>query len=100
MSHTPGPWKTNDLDNFIEDSQGFDICVVSERGTWRPGQSGMDYSEQCDNAALIAAAPELLEACEALLLYGLAIDALSLAGIADDVLNPIAKAVKKAKGTP
>ena len=91
MSHTPGPWKTNDLDNFIEDSQGFDICVVSERGTWRPGQSGMDYSEQYDNAALIAAAPELLAACEAVA---------SKVYFPEDWEDQVKAAIRKAKRTP
>ena len=87
MSHTPGPWRTEG--DIIVGEDGFDVAVIS-----------VDSTYEDDNAALIAAAPELLAACEALLLYGLAIDALSLAGIADDVLNPIAKAIKKAKGTP
>jgi hypothetical protein len=66
VKHTPGPWRVHG---------GYGICVVPNepigvigartivacRQEWIPGK------EQHANARLIAAAPELLEACEGLL---------------------------------
>lgn len=57
QQHTPGPWKLNGS------------IVTTENGT--PIASAQYYgihgSKECDdNALLIAAAPELLEACQSL----------------------------------
>ena len=98
MSHTPGEWRfVNQCPALYTNAIMGDGHIIAKVLYWSGSENVTEFHA---NAALIAAAPELLAACEALLLYGLAIDALSLAGIADDVLNPIAKAVKKAKGTP
>jgi len=49
MTHTPGPWKVVGREQvWIPENDGTTIIVVDP-----------------DNAALIAASPELLEACEA-----------------------------------
>ena len=75
MSHTPGPW------NFIEDSsQGGGELVLGNGGNpkWEPcayssncvvGYSEWIYAPNDDNLRLIAAAPELLEACKNALPY-------------------------------
>ena len=56
MKHTPGPWEVSKIGNpydqfmiYAESDSGRNICVAVE------GES---------NAALIAAAPDLLEACK------------------------------------
>ncbi len=64
--HTPGPWCVNDLyaDTEIRgpENSGAMICVMSP---W--GIAADDPSPQRANARLIAAAPDLLAATEALL---------------------------------
>ena len=65
MTHTPGPWQQINLEdasgwvivNYISEYSFIEICELSNVVT---------YSEQLANAHLIAAAPELLEACQAL----------------------------------
>jgi len=73
--HTPGPW------GFMDDSQiGYKPTVCNEAGrTHQPGahyvadvrgpgiEWGCPSVEGAANAHLIAAAPDLLEACEAIL---------------------------------
>lgn len=62
--HTPGPWEPH-----IYESGGFEIVSAHERKfiiTSRNGYQEWDRgNESIDNAHLIAAAPELLEALEA-----------------------------------
>jgi hypothetical protein len=62
--HTPGPWRVSDYDRaLIWNEQG--CCIVDMT----------DHEQKCSlsddtiaaNAALIAAAPDLLEACERVL---------------------------------
>ena len=55
MSHTPGPWK---VDRPYIRGAGRVIASL---------ESGRNEVEDAANARLIAAAPELLEVCEALL---------------------------------
>ena len=61
MKHTKGPWK-NRYDEFESSTihtDEIDICEVLHQG---------EYEEEgLANANLIAAAPELLEACESVL---------------------------------
>ena len=60
MPHTPGPWKVMGTED-----EGFTIAPCDEQGNpeepivWRQG--GIDYRP---NAVLMAAAPDLLAACE------------------------------------
>ena len=56
MSHTPGPWQVQRRDMSIRDSKNRPVAgAIAHDGT--------DVSRQAeDNANLIAAAPELLEA--------------------------------------
>lgn len=58
MSHTPGPWKTEGWKGLIVNSKVGTIVAM-------PGASNRaPLEEHQANARLIAAAPELLAACE------------------------------------
>jgi hypothetical protein len=56
MKHTPGPWVV--YDHFI--------TLSDERRTYICDMLNIYHSEQKSNAHLIAAAPDLLEACKEL----------------------------------
>lgn len=65
MNHTPGPWRVaaGIVDNprlIVEDDIGNPVCAMSLRGVYG------DTVKMTANAALIAAAPEMLEALEAM----------------------------------
>lgn len=67
-NHTPGPWS---LERVPIQSRGgsntcykigpFQCCIYDD---WRPRDKGISEEENKANALLLAAAPELLEACE------------------------------------
>ncbi len=57
VKYTPGPWAvSNGVDQYV--------CAG---GVWIAASMGIRGDEGAANARLIAAAPELLEACQALL---------------------------------
>ncbi len=60
--HTPGPWQISAIQNEPEKISiiDADMCFVAE--VWQTYING--ESRQQANASLIAAAPELLEACK------------------------------------
>lgn len=96
--HTPGPWKASDPRDaswtFPRDvwSEHYKIASVHLMATGKP-QKVADIANA--NAALIAAAPDLLAACEIL------VKAMDTAS--DDVERAIfvmEKAIAKAKGEP
>ena len=63
--HTPGPWYVPDqrdcIVEFVNEETGYKIAIAN------CGESYvLDDAEMCANAALIAAAPELLEALRVL----------------------------------
>lgn len=61
--HTPAPWVKNG--DFIESQDGYWICALDTEPIHK-----IDYGEtEQANARLIAAAPELLEAAQGLLLW-------------------------------
>lgn len=71
MSHTPGPWKNDGVDVFrsdegpvwvIEDEAETNICLAFVFASGVNLQVSED--EAAANANLIAAAPDLLAACE------------------------------------
>jgi len=69
--HTPGPWKATYSNYWLVESsrvQVADLFAISKDG---PDDDGDDVfaseEEQTCNAQLIAAAPELLAACEAVI---------------------------------
>jgi len=66
--HTPGPWNYDSSDNIVYGPNGTTVCGVH----LKPKIVGVDDLEKSGrslqtlaNANLIAAAPELLAACEA-----------------------------------
>lgn len=73
--YAPGPWemkKTPSGKGKVVDRAGFSICNTTAG----------PYSEQCANARLMAAAPDLLKA-----LQGLSADVEGMLGLAQDVLR-------------
>lgn len=66
--HTPGPWKIGSehtsAQDEIECQNGTTIAVVWTRRGYGPRPCFKDNPEGISNARLIAAAPDLLEACK------------------------------------
>jgi hypothetical protein len=66
--HTPGPWAV--VDNGIWDVSVVaeaTICHINNKGEWFPKdgtQMGRSQNKMLADARLIAAAPDLLEACQ------------------------------------
>lgn len=95
-THTPGPWLV--VGNMIETDRRDEIAEIVRYGAWFGGNTpyGLKNPIGDANARLIAAAPDLLAALEALL-----DDALAL-GLADSHLSGSAiearVAITKAKG--
>ena len=59
MKHTPGPWR-------VREERVYTRVVTEQGGEWI-ANLGTNDEKHLANARLIAAAPELLEACEAVL---------------------------------
>lgn len=92
MSHTPGPWTATEDDPAMKMRGANGECVLINDAFW-----GNENREA--DARLIAAAPDLLEAAEALIEYVEACDSTSpweaykhLAGLEIDLKRAIAKA--------
>ncbi len=62
MNHTPGPWKNRTMGDDADENGGQVFSGKLHLATAHYG-NGIDCSEKSANAALIAAAPELLQAC-------------------------------------
>lgn len=62
-THTPGPWKWDESYGAIVAGEGPNMLVTP---IWKSSPA-WGYSENIANARLIAAAPDLLAACKALL---------------------------------
>ena len=81
--HTPGPWigwyRANEVEMHIRDKSGVLICKCY-------------WPDEHRNAQLIAAAPELLAACE------LAFQDMARWGIFGPGRNAVESAIRKAKG--
>jgi hypothetical protein len=88
MSHTPGPWYVQLSDNgkelLIKPIPG-DVVAVTD-----------PCPEEAENARLICAAPELLEACEVMLQIS-ELEALQ-GKTRDKQINYLKSVIKKAKG--
>jgi len=105
MKHTPGPWRTmrGPQNNFLDHVMTDTVPGLGIATTWAHNQD----SEQEANARLIAAAPELLEACKVAYdaikaqpidSFGEGRDGELTWPIRDEILNNIAKAIAKAEG--
>lgn len=96
MKHTPGPWTTD----------GYSIGIA--KGTiaqmYRPGDAtgrGLTQGEQEANAHLIAAAPDLLAAAEAIRAFVVAADRSERGdpcAIPEEMLRALLDAHQKAQG--
>lgn len=60
-AHTPGPWHV--AGGVIRDGHDHDVAQIYGMRHWEPGFGPLSVDEQNANANLIAAAPDLLEAC-------------------------------------
>jgi hypothetical protein len=100
MGHTPGPWRCDRLtDNtgkpyatLYESHIDLGVCMI-----WAP----LGNTEQEANAKLIAAAPELLAACELVISDTAIVDdngKYATVQISSGVLDEVRMALKKAKG--
>lgn len=95
--HTPGPWRIVGVDGAIYADNGIDVGLV--HGVNREADESEDH-EMHANACLIAAAPELLEACEQAE-YWLQCEAESAAPgeiVPTDILRVLRAAIAKAEG--
>ena len=92
MKHTPGPWRN--IDNVIyTKAETHANCRALEIATVVVKEKAIPMSQLIANARLIAAAPDLLEACKKA--HGLISLDTSEAANAADILND---AIKKAEG--
>lgn len=71
--HTPGPWTIERMpiqscggSNTCYKIGPFQACIYDD---WRPREVGISENENSANARLIAAAPDLLAACEAAVVW-------------------------------
>lgn len=67
MTHTKGPWNYDEVWALIKGPEGEEICAV--HSALRADSNRRKPEIATANARLIAAAPELLQACEAALSY-------------------------------
>lgn len=90
--HTPGPWKTTGIIEDDNDNMGMERLVDSNHNL-------ICYSE-VENAALIAAAPEMLEALENAMLVLVSVSDLETgtSGPIYKAMRQIELAIEKAKG--
>jgi hypothetical protein len=64
MKHTPGPWKINE-DRFLACTEDEFFKNVYGSNGYACGRAYGETREECEaNARLIAAAPDLLDACK------------------------------------
>lgn len=92
MKHTPGPWDVREFRVFAVKN---DRTVASCGQYFNNQDEGANYDENCANARLIAAAPELLAACEQLIRAEIAPRQISIEGVTA-ALESARSAVKKA----
>jgi len=70
--HTPGPWKAEQCDIYGDDSTRWSVLTAEYQQDFfiasiENGAPGDCLDTEAANARLIAAAPDLLEACQAML---------------------------------
>jgi hypothetical protein len=99
--HTPGPWKVVDahITKRGVRSKGYYICFMSDptRFSNQEERYQEDLARREFDARLIAAAPELLEACK--ILVGFESGELTDSAIkAEEVMTRVKQAIAKAEG--
>lgn len=70
IKHTPGEWRIDNNGSILGPSNGTSspiICIMSAWFRDHRNQGHVSQDKQEANARLIAAAPDLLEACKAML---------------------------------
>lgn len=93
MKHTPGPWTVRDA-KYIKGVVS-EMRFVVECDTNIPQNKGtVALAGYKPNANLIAAAPDLLEACKSLVLYH---KSLKNSNVPDSVINTLHQVIKKAE---
>ena len=85
MSHTPGPWRLDKWNGYLLSSENISIVKFDVSRT------------RLQDAQLIAAAPDLLEACEAML-AAFEYAGTRLVGAEYEAKEKIKAAIAKAKG--
>ena len=94
MSHTPGPWKV--AENLFGNTASYEVYANVETKSGKGGYTRICQitpRDQKANARLIAAAPELLEALEAM------VEMVEMNGLGKRyALDLAASAIKKARG--
>lgn len=94
--HTPGPWRINGS-SIMGNSKtlgNVQVCLVTTtRWTYPDGGKNEQMNQESkENIKLIAAAPELLEACK----YALSV--MKGLGVSISGLNKLIEAISKAEG--
>jgi hypothetical protein len=72
MSHTPGPWESGDTEWMISQRSGAGWgyrAILKGRQEVGLVWEDEDDAEMAANVRLVSAAPDLLDACEELLIY-------------------------------
>ena len=92
VKHSPGPWKAIRNSCFYDIKTAQDDYCQSIAGTQQNEYIGVDEDVEKANANLIAAAPGMYEALEAVIGY------LELSGMGQGILNIVKDALKKANG--
>jgi hypothetical protein len=92
MPHTPGPWLYDHQDNqaLITDTQGFTVIELHAL------ENSTAHSALADNARLIAAAPELLDALKGILYHFVPMQ--GTLKVEDDMIKQAHAAINKATG--
>lgn len=85
MAHTPGPWEARNW-RVVNDYRVYPIKVICDTAT----SNATRTAENMANACLIAAAPELLAACEGIVLW------CETEGISSPAAEMARKAIEKA----
>ena len=109
--HTPGPWnfhrcslgsEDNARNPIVDCSSGYVARLFCSRSTIRGLTSGPDLEEAEANATLIAAAPDLLIACQAALAALESLDLAIRGGLGrhgNQAVNALDAAIRKATVT-
>lgn len=96
MNHTPGPWLVDRAGEVRDiNSDGQEWGAVANVTPNQLGKRMISEDEADANALLIAAAPDLLRACESVIR---SMDGTFMSVVTGDVANDVRAAIAKAKG--